>query len=118
MFRALRTWLYDGDPLAPLAFEAPLAAVRKALDEDPDYLTGMIRRYLLDNPHRTTLHLVPDATYNQTRDAEEQDALDRRRARPCNRRTWRPSSPTPRNSSGCRNRSIRRNCWRCCPRSS
>ncbi len=80
MFRALRTWLYDGDPLAPLAFEAPLAAVRKTLDTDPNYLTGMIRRYLLDNPHRTTLHLVPDPAYNQTRDAEEQARLTQARA--------------------------------------
>jgi Zn-dependent M16 (insulinase) family peptidase len=80
MFRALRTWLYDGDPLAPLAFEAPLAAVRRALDSDPDYLTGMIRRYLLDNPHRTTVHLTPDPTYNQAREAEEQARLVQARA--------------------------------------
>jgi Zn-dependent M16 (insulinase) family peptidase len=28
--RALGTWLHDRDPLAPLAFEAPLAAVKSA----------------------------------------------------------------------------------------
>ncbi len=80
MFRALRTWLYDGDPLAPLAFEAPLAAVRRALDAEPGYLTGMIRRYLLDNPHRTTVHLTPDPAYNQAREAEEQARLATARA--------------------------------------
>src|SRR5690606_33160394 len=26
MFRAMRAWLYEHDPLAPLAYEAPLAA--------------------------------------------------------------------------------------------
>ena len=31
MIQSLSTWLYDGDPLAPLAFEKPLAAVKRRL---------------------------------------------------------------------------------------
>ena len=76
MFRALRTWLYGGDPLAPLAFEASLAAVRAQLDNNPTYLQQLIRVHLLENPHRTTVTLVPDATYNKVREGEEQAALD------------------------------------------
>ena len=60
MLRSLTTWLYDGDPFEPLSFEAPLAAVRdRALKGG--WLEGLIERCLLDNPHRTTLFLRPDA---------------------------------------------------------
>ncbi len=76
MFRSLRNWLYGRDPLAPLAFEAPLAAVRKALDSDPNYLLAMIRTYLLENTHRVTVVLTPDEDYNAARTAEEQARLD------------------------------------------
>ncbi len=73
MLRALRTWLYDGDPYEPLAFEGPLAAVKAAAAET-GYFEGLIRRFILDNPHRATLLLLPDST--QT--AQEQEAEQRR----------------------------------------
>jgi Zn-dependent M16 (insulinase) family peptidase len=76
MFRSLRNWLYGGDPLTPLAYEAPLAAVRQALTNDPTYLQTLIRTYLLDNPHRVTVVLTPDMEYNAQRAAEEQARLD------------------------------------------
>lgn len=76
MFRALRNWLYGRDPLAPLAFEGPLAAVRHSLDTDPHYLQSLIRTYLLENTHRVTVVLSPDPEYNAARAAEEQARLD------------------------------------------
>jgi Zn-dependent M16 (insulinase) family peptidase len=60
MLRSLRDWLHDRDPLAPLAFEAPLAAVRRTFGKEPRLFEGLIRRHILDNPHRTTLTLTPD----------------------------------------------------------
>jgi Zn-dependent M16 (insulinase) family peptidase len=80
MFQALRNWLYGRDPLAPLAFEAPLAAVREQIDNNPTYFQDLIREYLLENPHRVTLVLTPDAEYNEMRAAEEQARLDQARA--------------------------------------
>ena len=59
--RALSTWLYDRDPLGPLAFEEPLTAVKTQLADQPTYLQDLIRQYLLDNPHRSTVILEPDA---------------------------------------------------------
>ncbi|MCB9422772.1 MAG: insulinase family protein [Ardenticatenaceae bacterium] len=59
--RALSTWLYDRDPLAPLAFEEPLTAVKNKLTNHPTYLQDLIRQHLLDNPHRSTVILEPDA---------------------------------------------------------
>ena len=37
ILRSFETWLYDGDPIAALAFEQPLAAVRARLQENPRY---------------------------------------------------------------------------------
>jgi Zn-dependent M16 (insulinase) family peptidase len=69
--RTLRPWLNGGDPIAPLAYEAPLAEVKQRLATDPGYLPGLLRTYLLDNPHRVTVTLAPSTTLNAARAAEE-----------------------------------------------
>ncbi|NJN84599.1 MAG: peptidase M16, partial [Caldilineaceae bacterium] len=71
MLRSLQTWLYGHDPLIPLAYEAPLAAVKAKLAEDSDYLQSLIRTHLLDNQHRTTLLLEPDPGLNRQLDEAE-----------------------------------------------
>jgi presequence protease len=71
MLRALTTWLYDGDPLALLAFEVPLEIIKARAADNPAYFQEFIRRYLLDNPHRVTLILEPDLTLAERREAEE-----------------------------------------------
>ncbi len=76
MLRSLTTWLYDGDPLALLAFEAPLQAVKTKLATHPSCFQDFIRHHLLDNPHRTTLVLEPDAGLGQRLEAEEGDRLE------------------------------------------
>lgn len=80
MFRTLSTWLFDGDPLAPLAFEAPLQAIkeRQASGERP--FENLIRAYLIENPHRTTVLLKPDAQVGQQQQAAEGERLARARA--------------------------------------
>ena len=57
MFRSMRTWLHGGDPLAPLTFEAPLAALKARLAAGERVFEDLIRTHLLDNPHRTTVLL-------------------------------------------------------------
>ncbi|MFN8488954.1 MAG: insulinase family protein [Caldilineaceae bacterium] len=79
MMRALSTWLYDQDPLTPLAYEAPLAALKENLKQ-PDYLQNLIRTYLLGNQHRTTVLLQPDAEFNQRQEAAEKARLETERA--------------------------------------
>jgi Zn-dependent M16 (insulinase) family peptidase len=60
MLRALNSWLYDRDPIALVAFEKPLSAVKNAIKDNPSYFEGLINRYLLENPHRTTVILRPE----------------------------------------------------------
>ncbi len=80
MIRALRTWLYGGDPLAPLAYEMPLSAIKQRLARDERVFEALIRTYLLDNPHRTTVLLKPDAEVQQRVEAEGQARLAQLRA--------------------------------------
>lgn len=75
MLRAISTWMYDGNPLAMVAYEQPLQATKERLAADPGYLQGLIRTYLLDNPHRTTVLLEPDVTYAERLEQEEKERL-------------------------------------------
>ncbi|MFO7662196.1 MAG: insulinase family protein [Chloroflexota bacterium] len=79
MFRALGTWLHGHDPLAPLAYEAPLAAIKDRLAVDPDYLKSLVHEHLVGNLHRTTVILEPDPGLNQRLEVEERQRLDEAR---------------------------------------
>ncbi|MBN2002472.1 MAG: insulinase family protein [Anaerolineae bacterium] len=80
MLRALTSWLHDGDPFAPIAFEAPLNAVKERLAANPRFLEGLIQTYLLDNTHRTVVVLAPDAGLQQKQEAAEKARLEQARA--------------------------------------
>ncbi|MBN1878058.1 MAG: insulinase family protein [Anaerolineae bacterium] len=81
MLRALTTWLHDGDPLAPLAFETPLAEVKAHYaTEGTAYFEGLIQTYLLNNTHRVTVILKPDTNLQQQQDEAETARLVKTRA--------------------------------------
>ncbi|AGW13456.1 insulinase family protein [Megalodesulfovibrio gigas] len=75
MLRALSTWLYDKDPLALLAFEAPLAHLKARLARGERVFEEMIRTHLLANPARTAVLLTPDPTLAERRSQEEASRL-------------------------------------------
>ncbi|WDR01213.1 insulinase family protein [Devosia algicola] len=68
MFSALSTWLHDDDPLAPLAFEDALGAIKAKAGDG--YFEALIKARFLDNPHRTTVILSAD----DKQDAREAEA--------------------------------------------
>src|SRR5271167_2434309 len=80
MLRSLKTWLYDRDPLAPLAFEAPLRSLKTRIAGGEPYFENLIAHNLLDNPHRTTLTLRPDPDHAEREAAAECKRLDAARA--------------------------------------
>lgn len=80
MLRALSAWLHGRDPLEPLAFEAPLAAIKERLAAGERYFEALIQRYLLDNSHRVTLVLEPDPALHQREEAAEQERLAQQQA--------------------------------------
>jgi hypothetical protein len=75
MLRALTTWLYDSDPLALLAFEEPLNAIKSKIASGRPYFEELIDRFFLQNPHRMTLILEPDPALRQQEEEEEQSRL-------------------------------------------
>ncbi|MGE5843134.1 MAG: insulinase family protein [Deltaproteobacteria bacterium] len=75
MLRSLTTWLYDEDPLALVAFESPLEALKRATTASPSYFEGLIDRFLLNNAHRTSLLLRPDPELAKELDRAEKERL-------------------------------------------
>lgn len=75
MLASLDTWLYDGDPLESLRYEAPLEAVKSAFEADDGYFESLISRYILENEHRTTVVLEPDTQLSQKLEEDEKSEL-------------------------------------------
>ncbi|MBQ4615868.1 MAG: insulinase family protein [Mailhella sp.] len=80
MFRSLADWLYDGDAFAPLAWEKPLASIKERLASGEPVFENAIRRWFLENTHRVTVLLVPDASLADTRQAEEDARIEAMRS--------------------------------------
>jgi len=77
LLRSLTTWLYDRDPLALVAFERPLEALKTSIGEHPGLFQDMIERHFLNNTHRTTLTLTPEPGLGARQAAEEQERLQK-----------------------------------------
>lgn len=75
MFRSLSDWLYDGDAFAPLAWEKPLSSIKSRLASGEKVFENAIRRWFLDNTHRVTVLLLPDAGLAAARQADEDARL-------------------------------------------
>jgi hypothetical protein len=68
--RCYRSWIYDGDPLAHLAFEKPLAIIKEQFAKGPDFFRDIVRKHLLDNKHR--LCAVIEASSEMGKQLEQQ----------------------------------------------
>jgi presequence protease len=73
MLRALRSWLHGRDPVAPLSFAEPLAAIKARVAGGERYFENLLRKYFIDNPHRTVVVLKPDHEQAE-REAKEEEA--------------------------------------------
>ena len=80
MLEALNEWLYDKDPIRALSFGASLAEIKKEATDGGVYFERLIRAWLLDNPHRSTVTILPDPEAGARREAEERAALEAARA--------------------------------------
>ncbi|KPQ30240.1 MAG: putative Zn-dependent peptidase [Marinobacter excellens HL-55] len=76
---AIAPMVHGGDPVELLDLEPVLATLREQI-KDPDYVPGLIRRKLLDNPHRVTLTLRPDEKLEGHHQQAVREALARRKA--------------------------------------
>ncbi len=68
---SLPPMVHGGDPVALLDLEPVLVKLREQI-KDPEYIKGLVRRLLIDNPHRVVLTLAPDAELeSRRREAQE-----------------------------------------------
>jgi len=72
--KSINAWIYDTDPLELIAFEEPLQAAKK-LAQQPGYFEQLIREHFIDNTHRSTVVLTPDAGLAARTEADEKQRL-------------------------------------------
>ncbi len=56
------SWMYGDDPYAFLRQYGAPSALKEKLRTNPGYLEGIIRKWLLENPARVRVELLPDST--------------------------------------------------------
>jgi Zn-dependent M16 (insulinase) family peptidase len=76
---AIAPMVHGGDPVELLDLEPVLATLREKI-KDPGYVPDLVRRKLLDNPHRVTLTLRPDEKLESRRQQAIREALAKRKA--------------------------------------
>ncbi|MGO1659728.1 MAG: insulinase family protein [Marinobacter sp.] len=76
---AIAPMVHGGDPVELLDLEPVLATLREEI-RDPQFIPNLIRRKLLDNPHRVTLTLRPDDQLEARRQQAISEALAKRKA--------------------------------------
>ncbi|BCR05851.1 metalloprotease [Desulfuromonas versatilis] len=79
LMRVMGPWIHGGDPVAALQLDENLARLRRELDRGP-FFQELIRRYLLDNPHRATLTLKPDPEQGPREEQATASELERIKA--------------------------------------
>ncbi len=78
LYGILPTWMYGGDPIDALAFETRLTQLKADLASGKKVFEELITSYLLENTHRSTVILHPDADEQKRRDAKEQENVQKR----------------------------------------
>ena len=68
--RCYNSWLYNGDPLAHLAFEKTLAEIKKRRKAGDSFFRETIRKNLLENPHRLLATII--ASSEKGKELEQQ----------------------------------------------
>ena len=58
LMRLVGTWMHCDDPLASLCFDEHIETIRREMENG--FFESLIRKHLLDNPHRVSLLLKPD----------------------------------------------------------
>ena len=74
LFASLPAFLYDGDPLSALNFDADLERLEAARGQGR-FFENLIRSELLDNRHRALLTIVPDTGLEERQRRAELDRL-------------------------------------------
>jgi len=62
----MQQWIYDRNPTDALKFEEPLAELKDSIAKDGSKIfQEMIKDFLLENTHRTTIEMFPSKTLEE-----------------------------------------------------
>ncbi|MDE2887253.1 MAG: insulinase family protein [Gemmatimonadota bacterium] len=81
MSRVVQTWIYGKDPTTSLKTGSHLHAIHRRWKRRPTIFNDLIRKRLLENPHRLTTVLSPDPCMQERLDADLNQRLKAIRAR-------------------------------------
>ena len=70
MLRTMDSWLYDRNPFGLLKYDQPLREIKEKI-RNGRFFEQLIGQHLLNNRHRATVTLLPDANLAQEREAAE-----------------------------------------------
>jgi Zn-dependent M16 (insulinase) family peptidase len=71
MISMMPTWMHGGDPVESLAFDEALQNIKTHYENDTDFFSNLIGKYLINNTHRVTITLEPKDGVNAKREQEE-----------------------------------------------
>ena len=80
MSKALRGWLHGTEPRTTLEFTPHMEQLKQEYEQNPNYFEDLIERYLLNNPHRSTVMVEPDSSYMDDLEQEISQTVERIRA--------------------------------------
>ena len=70
MFQVIGAAIHGSDPLKNLDLDNSIAVLRERA-ASPDYISGLIRRLILENQHQVTLTMVPDSQLSDENNQQE-----------------------------------------------
>ena len=68
-------WIYDKSPLDGIQFETPLKQLKDELSSGVPVFQELIKKYLVNNEHRITVEMTPDAEMEAKRVKDEESML-------------------------------------------
>lgn len=76
MLGSMTKWIYDENPTAALKFEEPLKELKQKISESGSKVfQDLLKEYIVDNKHRSTIELAPSSTLEEEQLKEEQERL-------------------------------------------
>lgn len=75
MFNVITPWIHDADPVSFCQFDQLISRFRQALANEPRLLEQKVREWLVENPHRMTLHMTPREDFAQRAIDDERKLL-------------------------------------------
>ena len=63
LFRSLRAWMHNSKPWESLLIDPAIKKIKENLASDKRYFESLIKKYLLDNPHRALVIIQPQKDF-------------------------------------------------------